>query len=65
MKHSESNGNRQGDIAELKGPENTRLLLQMEADHSQFTVYRSTASVPGQLSTVGCNRAHSYSTAVL
>lgn len=48
-----------GEIAELKGPKSTRLFLQMEAAHSQLTVYRSTASVPGQHITVGFNRARS------
>ena len=59
MKRSESNRSRRREIAELKGPESTRLLLQMEAAHSQLTVYRSTASVPGQRVTVGFNRARS------
>ncbi len=54
MKHSESNRrSRRGKIADLKGPKITRLLLQMEAAHSQLTVYRSSASVPGQRITVG------------
>lgn len=38
MKHSECSGKRQGEIAEREEPESTRLLLQMEAAHSQFTV---------------------------
>lgn len=63
MKHSESNRSRRGKIAELKGPESTRLLLQMEAAHSQLTVYRSTASDPGQCTTVEFNGAKSQSAA--
>lgn len=59
MKRSESNRSRRGEIAELKGHRSPRLLLQMEAAHSQLTVYRSSASVPGQRMTVGFNGAKS------
>lgn len=61
MKRSVSS--RRGNIAELKGLKSTRLLLQMEAIHSQLTVYRSTASVPGWCTTVGFSRARKHSAA--
>lgn len=54
---------RQGHIMQLKGPKCTRLLLQMKAVHSQFTVYRSTAFVAGQCTTVGFNGAKRHSAA--
>ena len=36
----------------------------MEAAHSQLTVYRSTASVPGQCTTEVFNRAKSHSAVI-